>query len=403
MLKLPSVRTKSIGRHTLRSESNKTRFYPPLLTAAIFVVAAILSGYLSINRETLLPSSFGNDAQTILNFIAGKERTPGSYLITANIYDRLELERQPAIAGLLGVGLSLLLALIALIQVGGLKRGLVAPLLLVGYILLSGVFVGTYSKEIVIVTALAIILALPRHWLFEIVVVAVLLLIGFRFREYWLILAAGYVGFRIFRLKWMRPWLMIVLIALVSIVFSLAIFGAIHVPADHFRSEVNAIRTAGVDAQTLIPRYVDAVPEPYAGILNNLLTTAFLMIPIPLLKLGGFYYVFSFALFAVLSMLFLIRVDGRKLGDKALAHRTVSIIAAMYATQGLFEPDFGSALRHLTPFIPFFLVLWSLPRVDRAGENPVEFAHNSITGPNGASSTMRVEGISSPRTVAEPN
>ena len=139
---------------------------------------------------------------------------------------------------------------------------------------------------------------------------------------------------------------------------SLVIWFTLNKPADFFRSSVNEPRVHTGEANTIIVRFISDLAEPVGGVVNNLLTMFSLMVPVPLLGRGGLYYVFIVLVFVLIWVAFVLAVRSRPDREQVLASRGVALFASFAVVQGLFEPDYGSALRHLCPLIPFIFLIW---------------------------------------------
>jgi hypothetical protein len=116
-------------------------------------------------------------------------------------------------------------------------------------------------------------------------------------------------------------------------------------------------------ASSLISPFV-SMPEPLGGIVNVMLTLVSLVFPWPLVSLGGLYYLFLTVVFVLIWISFGLSVRERNASRIPSASRfrfdrAVALVMAFLSTQALFEPDYGSALRHLTPLLPLIVyVVW---------------------------------------------
>lgn len=351
----------------------------PWLSSPVWWMVAIGLGFIvgcaiSIKRDSWLGEDFNNDARTIVDIAHGELDWQGSFRLVSNFYSALGLIERPIIAGLLGVVLCLLCALAAVKATGGVREPLIGPMFLFGYMVLSGIYIGTFTKEIFIVVFVTAVLLLPvpsitrKFIATEVAIVVLMLVIAVALRKYWVFIAAAYVLFRIVTSRTLKLRYLIPIVLVLNVLFSIAIVIVTGRPADGFRFEVNEtinIHLGG--SNTMINPFITGGPEPLPGVLNNLITLIVLVLPVPLLMMGGAYYIVSALLFIGMWSVTMYAVARREFAQPVLAQRIVSVLAAFIVTQGLFEPDYGSALRHLVPFIPFFFVLWSMR------ERPREF------------------------------
>jgi hypothetical protein len=113
------------------------------------------------------------------------------------------------------------------------------------------------------------------------------------------------------------------------------------------------------DAASVITPFV-TWPEPLGGTSNVVLTWIALVIPVPLLLLGGAYYATLAAVIGFLWSTFIVAIRRFAHSDTAqqgfLEGRSLSVVLAFVTTQALFEPDYGSVLRHLTPVLVLMLL-----------------------------------------------
>lgn len=334
----------------------------PIWATVLWVSLGIaVASYISVNRAWLLSSNFANDAELILKFARQETDEGGSYRTIANVYAALGLVEKPIAAGLLGVFAAATGAVFALVPSRGL-RGVFAPLVLFVFFVLSGAFVGTYTKEIIVVSVVAVIcilLSAPSHWSGDFLIFAAVVAVAVVFRPYWIFIALAYIALRVVPLKHLTWWSVPVLLVLGNLVCSFAIYILLGESPDFFRTSVNVHRDSEL-ASTIITRFVDGSAEPWIGALNNLLVMITMVLPLPMLLLGGAYYFLNTGLFMALWGSVLLRLATRQFERPVLAHRLIAILSGFLVAQGLFEPDYGSALRHVTPFIPLILAFWMI-------------------------------------------
>lgn len=324
----------------------------------LIVLGAGVASLISINRAKLLPDQFESDAKTILKFARNETDEGGSFRTIANLYQSFHLVDQPTLAGLFGVFLAACLSALIVYRVGGIRCNVVAISVLLLYLVFSGVFFGTYTKEVIVLMALIVAASLASQWGTDLVLVGVLALVGASFRPYWAIIAAIYLVVRFVPLKFKRIRFIIPMMILFNIGSSLVIWFVLNKPADFFRSSVNEPRLHTGEANTIIVRFISDLAEPVGGVVNNLLTMFSLMVPVPLLGKGGLYYIFIVLVFVLIWVAFVLAVRSRPDREQVLASRGVALFVSFAVVQGLFEPDYGSALRHLSPLIPFIFFIW---------------------------------------------
>jgi hypothetical protein len=131
------------------------------------------------------------------------------------------------------------------------------------------------------------------------------------------------------------------------------------------REGLNQFRTGSSEAVTLIRPYIPG-DSVVPGYLNSLVTFVFSVIPIPLVLLGSPQYVLSAAFLAAvwLTLCRSYCVVAPVVGTGSLAATTgsrisirVAIVVSFAITQSLYVPDYGSLMKHLTPFLPLMIAV----------------------------------------------
>lgn len=327
--------------------------------------SVIISGL----HSRLLPPKFDRDAQVIQNLLAKpglvRYEDYGSFATITSVYHALGLAHSPTLAGFFGVVIAHCALAVVLWRMRPIRVTTFSVGGLVLYSLLVGVYQGVYTKEIIISAVVIVVAAVPTGlqsaWIWDCILAAVMAALGHYFRPYWMLIAVFFMGLRLFvsntalSRRWISTRRFILLLVACSLVASLVIV-ARGFPADHYRTLVNAGR--GADTGSLIGRFIEH-PEPIAGIVNVVLSTIMLMFPVTLAAKLSPYYLVIFVVIASFwaSYFYAVRQWLRSDYRPPLVGRAVCLIAAFAVVQGLFEPDYGSALRHLTPLIPLFFIV----------------------------------------------
>ena len=301
-------------------------------------------------RDSILPARFLVDGELIRAIALGEAEADRRYTNTAAVYGLFRLEHYPLAAYVLGYGLAVTALLVAWTRTRRSRGGLSSTVMTSLAVLLSAVYLGYYSKDVLVVPIVLAVLMLAERRRSEVVIVALMLVYAQQFRPYWFVVAGLYVGFRIIQPRVSAKWL-VPLAAIATAAVSLFIVFVMGVPADSFRTSVNEFRT---EVGTMIVPFVD-LPGPLSGVVNNVITLFALMVPLPILQNGGLYYL---AIAAVIAWIWLsiLRVAGPAVSaGTATSRRAMALVLAFVCTQALFEPDYGSALRHLTPLLPLFV------------------------------------------------
>lgn len=358
-LKAKAGSARLAGRKT-RKEFNA------FLVRDLFVLVSIGIGLVIVlRREALLPARFLGDERTIQTLAQQTWETQAdpSYGTVALLYRVAGLADAPLLASILGFTVGCIPYFIVFRSAPKASaRGLATPIVVFG-ILLTAIYMGTFSKEIFIVPIIAMVLTFRSGpWKFLTLLMAILAYAYF-FRSYWFVLAAAFTVLMMAR-RFMAPSKIVFAIAPTLVVLgSTLIIFLMSVPGDYYRSSVNAYRESYGDVNSLIPRYVE-IGEPLSGIANNVLSYVFLQFPFPLLAKFSPYYI---VLAGVISLVWIVfyrallrspwHSDG---GNHAAARysRVALFLISFLVTQSFFEPDYGSALKHLTPFVPALLWIY---------------------------------------------
>lgn len=327
------------------------------------VVAALLAGAIFVLlRDTVLPARFSYDAKGIQAIGQGTLHVVDpAFESVAAVYRAIGLIDNATLASLLGF-----LAAFAVLAVAGrrlLRPGapLTATILFFAAVLLAAVYLGTYSKD-VFVLPIVLLAVLPGGrlrgpLLTGLAIVAYALV----FRTYWFIVLGLWIVLQLVLLRRPRPaWLLaIVLIGSALVAGTVGI--ALGESADAIRASSNEYRTSSDDAASIIAPFLQG-GTLITGMLNAPLTLLSLFVPLPLVLKGGLY----FFVLALVFVLFWARTGiavrrGLRSGPDVAERSQIALLLAFVMVQALFEPDYGSALRHLTPLLPIAVLLWSRP------------------------------------------
>jgi len=317
-----------------------------------FLAAVVASILIIIFRESLLPVRFLLDGRFLEALTLGQGSTDSKYLQAAMLYKSLGIIGNHRLAGL--AGLALLLAALALARF----RCRSTPsswILTIGCsvsVVLFSIMLGGYSKDVVVVFLVLLVLLLPRNLIGTGLTLAVMVSYAAFYRDYWFIVSASAAVIWLL-LPRLKTYLVYVLGLVNALMVSIALVVFLHLPADTFRAVTNESRDV-TDVGSVIGRFV-AFPDPMGGIVNNALTYLALTFPVPLALRGGAYYLGASVLIAGSWAIALIAADG--CGDDFLARRVFAILVGFLSAQALFEPDYGSALRHVLPLAPLIVYL----------------------------------------------
>ena len=320
-----------------------------------FVLGIIAIAYI----RPFLPPKYDFDAIKIRAIATGAISTlnDNSFQLVGVLYSSLGLASQPLGAAFLGLLVYFAFAFYTTktANAGALT---ITTLMFVGLMTICGVvFLGTYSKEFFLTTALFLFFVLMQKNM-HIFAFLVLLLYGLNFRTYWvavaLIWAAAYwmynIYFKRFKLSTNIAALVITLVSAMPVVAF-----AFGYRLSSLRADINLQRLGSDVALTAINDFIPS-DQLFLQTINFLLILATLIIPLPLFLLGDPIYIFfGFAISSIWAYLLVSLKNHNSDSKKSSAY--IILIAVYLAIQTFFEPDYGSFLRHLAPFLPIFLYL----------------------------------------------
>lgn len=370
-------RSSDAGRSPLTTARNSP-LNSPLLVAVLLGAVAVVVGLVARATITGRFGGFGNDAGTIREIMtspfSAMDLGYGSYSVIAQFYTALGMEDAPTAASVFGAVIGSTALGIVLVRVGGVHAGRISLVLALATPVLIGLYQATYTKEILISLGMIVIVLMPVNLAGEIVVVAALALLGTEYRTYWSIVAVIYVVLRLLlarrttvsgRRITATPWRVLRILALLSALAGLAVWIGTGDPADYFRTAVNEGEARQAVTGSIIGRFID-LPEPFGGVVNVVLTTMFFIVPLPMAAKFSPYYLVIGLLFALIwiSAVAAATATARAHGgdrhrvpvrDRRMMARFAAVPLSFLVVQGLFEPDWGSALRHATPMVPLIV------------------------------------------------
>jgi hypothetical protein len=348
----------------------------------VFFLCAWLTALLSITVRDVLPPRFSYDGDLVLRVAQEKNtfQVDRSYANTAAAYRLLGLQNTEELTALFGC--AIMVTALTIATTLGTRGSFKLRHLYLGltFLVLGGVFLTWYSKDVftlpvVIMTLLVIKFNPGRWWL----IVATMAVYAAVFRTYWFLIAAVTAGLIVFayrrRLSARRYLIRLFGLSQVFLViFCLAAPLVLGRSANTFRSDLNANREGALDAVTIISPFV-AGDSPVMSYINAVFTQVSLLIPWPLLMKGSQYVLYAVGIFAVWMTLLVTTVRGWKRlsqKDRHGIHLGLSVLWAMLTVQAIFEPDYGSYLRHLTPMLPLILGVSLI--ASRSGDEPTRVA-----------------------------
>lgn len=327
---------------------------------------------LSLLRQHILPARFLYDSDRLSQFIQypGLIARDGSYRATAFIWRMFADGGSPALVGLLTYLLFAGLLFFLVWPSAAAQARLFIVVLYCFTLPIGAVFISGYSKEVVVVVVVSLVMLSPRNLCGDGFGVVVLLTYGLLVRQYWLIAVGAYLLLRILWGLKAQAWSAFV-----------AMFGSTVVLVIVFPSvagqSISYYRQSILEDITVMPE--SAITPLLAGksflaeLVNTWSTFLFLQMPIPLL-IGGMVQIAGALVIAMLwgnywaAVHYLART-GRLRTDRTSA-RCAALCLASVTAFSVFEPDYGSYLRHLAPLTPMIVYLLHRKEIARDTKSP---------------------------------
>lgn len=121
------------------------------------------------------------------------------------------------------------------------------------------------------------------------------------------------------------------------------------------RNRLTLNRVGGENSKTLIVNLIDDKGNVFVYSINYIINAVRMMIPIELLTKGFYYY--PFVAFQFISTFSLFRCIIRYNILNSSNKLALIVMISYYMVAFLFEPDFGSFVRHEAATIPLFIQL----------------------------------------------
>lgn len=337
-----------------------------VLRQLIVIVTILVSFLIAAFGRDFLPSTFYNDDALIQRFMDSS--TPldeGSFWLTATFYNVVGLNDQETLVAILAVTCFAGTVFI----VNPWRYISTAPVLQVAIfcsaILLSAIYLGQYTKELMVVLLIAALFIFPVGKKFELLWLTLAVAYAYFVRDYWYLVLVLYLGARLL-LRRRRSVLFLVSSCMLAVtMIGLLFYYLLDLPLNFYRISVQDY----LDAATLL---VDPLLAESLGgqLLNGYLILFTLWLPWPLFAVGGLIYA-GVAIYIAVIWIYLFasvrpRHQSRRLVWSRRVRQSLSLLLAFVVVQSIFEPDYGSYIKHLVPLLPLLLYVLRESTVARA-------------------------------------
>lgn len=357
----------------LRPRSIHTAGGLQISAMGIAVIAVAASAFV----RDYLPSRFLLDSNhiqdTIHSAFAASETQ--SYRNVAAMYQAIGLGDAPRLATVVTMVL-FSIAVFAAARWDDLARfGIVAATVFIVAFAYGLIYLAQYSKETLSLMVVLLLLITPKWRAAEVFFLAACVTYAVFVRPYWGIVAILYLFWRFVLPRIRNPFMILGLIVAIyaAIEFVFVIYVGESLSSE--RQSVNVFRSSQDVGTLIVP------PIPISGILAGpaaVVMFACLVFPVQLVLDGGISHQISAAIIVSLWTVAAwgaIRLfaagessgrqqAGADASRNLRARRAVALLLAFVMVQALFEPDYGSYIKHLTPLLPLFLTLVPLRRTE---------------------------------------
>jgi hypothetical protein len=354
--------------HSYGSVAPARRAGEPLLLAAWWFAVVCIGLAITLFSQEFVPAKFTYDSAVLREHLNLRDLWRGisydGFVNTARVWSLVfsvipEAVVMPVYYCLMTAG--------ALHFVGAFEVRLARYHLLAGaWILCSALFLSQPSKEM-IALPVALYLCLARSWGGRLVATLLFFAYAAFFRQYWAIcyfyFACILAAWRLHiagRSRWAVVFLVVGLVAPFAVAEALGLE-----PLTDARTMANLYRVDSPDARSAFDNLFENTGTG-TDVANAVYAWFYMNVPVALLVAGTPHYVF-FAAFQLCTVWFFVAAckgllkDARRIGRTGtITHlRCAAFVIAYSATQSIFEPDFGSFLRHEIVFmIPMLIVVF---------------------------------------------
>lgn len=339
--------------------SKKINIEWTFLFLALCLVVAII---LSYTKEMIFPLYYFSDSELIQSFIdSNSEFTLGdSYESTAAFYSFLSIGKDSLIFPLISAVIISFYYLYCFYKSKFNVISIVNLSILIYCYFLSILYSTIISKDfIVILIMILFVFFMNKGAISFLVWLMIALIYSCYFRHYWFLVIFDFIIlYMIF--SYIKNIYFLLFTVVMSLLCLILVFNFIlNVSIDYYRLSVNEFRIDSSAANTLIYPFIDG-DNLLIQFLNIIITLFALTIPFPLLLLGTFFHLINFFMISTIFVKFIRTLQSMMVSKDLIpiSHKKyICFIVSFITIQTIFEPDYGSYIRHLTPIFPLMIVL----------------------------------------------
>ena len=346
------------------SESSTETGKSNYVLVSAYVLSALLSVGLGIFSRSFLPTVYSYDGIQIQALAQGRDYilADQSFQAAANFYELFGLAEQPVLVALIG---PLLMSISIWSSLGNrlVKGDPAAWFISIAGQFLSAIYISWYSKELIALIVLTIFVFVIKKN--EAIALSFLILYALYFRQYWLLVVVVYLLIRFLNSTFDFRFRRFALTS--SVVLAMSVFAhqfLLGSSLSSIRETTNQFRIGLEDATSII-----VVPLKGADVLSTFLNSAYalmnLVFPAQLVFVGRLqYYFVIIACSALWIVAYKNLYRGGRLRPNSSVQKSTLLLQSYLIILSIFEPDFGSYFRHLTPALVILASAISLGEKD---------------------------------------
>lgn len=350
---------------------NKYIYFDAHMTLMLFLLLFMLMIVVAMGKEYVMSPYYFYDQKTLFEIMkfTYSFRPGNSYGSSAYFYKLLGFEQSSVFFALLSSLMIMATYVFILIKVRGGQLNILDLGVFLFFIFLSVINLTWQNKDFIVFLVMLPLLITFFHRATGLIIwTCFAIAYAYYFRTYWFLFLLEFYGLFLASriIKSGRGLFILCLLSLLAL--SITVSVVLGVDADSFRTSVNEIRLERDESgtNTIITPWVGA-GNPLLGWINISITWITFFIPFPLILLLSPYYL-VISSFIILMFRRIWQVIDCVMADKSWPLLTIYalIVIAFTVIQSMFEPDYGSYVRHLAPFYPLmFYVYLSLDKVKK--------------------------------------
>lgn len=330
----------------------------------LWVTSFVIILLFSIFKDILLPQRFFYDAGTINSIIPSSTSfVPGaSYQSTAFFYKILGVDINSSLFVVIS-SVAVTLVMFGAVKFSGRKTLKLHEIFIFLFLsFLSVVFIPYLTKEFIAFIPVLFLMSgfkvLGKNkaiagW------TLLVLFYGVMFRTYWILFIVQFYLLYFIYVKTKSVKILLISGFFSLLCMTLILQYGLGVDVNSLRNNVNERRLEMnvEDARTMIRPWIDG-GGALNGFVNFSITAITLIFPVPLFLMLTPYHVFISLMLSWIGLILIknIRNYTRLQGSDPIFEFCVVVLISFVLVQSMFEPDYGSYLRHLSPFFPFLVI-----------------------------------------------